>query len=52
LVRKSQEKETQLIRRPGPVDSMYVGYEAGPCGYGIYRQRARENLQEDRCQSR
>lgn len=32
------EAIARLVRRLGPVDNMYVCYEAGPCGYGIYRQ--------------
>lgn len=28
----------RLIRRHGPADHLAVCYEAGPCGYGIYRQ--------------
>ena len=28
----------RLMRKLGPVDQVAVCYEAGPCGYGIYRQ--------------
>jgi transposase len=27
-----------LVRKLGPLHQLHVGYEAGPCGYGLYRQ--------------
>lgn len=34
----SPEAIAKLVRRLGPVKKMLFCYEAGPCGYGIYRQ--------------
>ena len=28
----------EMMKRLGPADSLRVCYEAGPCGYGLYRQ--------------
>ncbi len=28
----------RLLRRLGPPESLLVAYEAGPCGYGLYRK--------------
>lgn len=32
------EAVSKLIRKLGPKDKLVVAYEAGPCGYGLYRQ--------------
>src|SRR5690606_38575600 len=32
------EAVTKLIRKLGPKERLIVAYEAGPCGYGLYRQ--------------
>jgi transposase len=34
----SPDAIAKLIRKLGPAESLYFCYEAGPCGYGIYRQ--------------
>jgi transposase len=34
----SPEAIGKLIRKLGPAQNLYFCYEAGPCGYGIYRQ--------------
>lgn len=34
----SPEAIAKLVRKLGPAKNLYFGYEAGPCGYGIYRQ--------------
>jgi len=38
VIPHTAEAVTQLIRRLGPKDNLVVAYEAGPCGYGLYRQ--------------
>ena len=32
------EAVTKLVRKLGPKERLIVAYEAGPCGYGLYRQ--------------
>jgi transposase len=32
------EAIAKLVRKLGPAKNLYFCYEAGPCGYGIYRQ--------------
>lgn len=34
----STQAIAKLLRRLGPVENLFFCYEAGPCGYGIYRQ--------------
>lgn len=34
----SPDAIAKLVRKLGPVENLYFCYEAGPCGYGIYRQ--------------
>ncbi|MFZ5649461.1 MAG: IS110 family transposase [Bacillota bacterium] len=34
----SAEAIAKLVRKLGPAKNLYFCYEAGPCGYGIYRQ--------------
>lgn len=37
-INNSPEAIAKLVRRLGSVKNLYFCYEAGPCGYGIYRQ--------------
>jgi transposase len=36
-IRPTPEALHKLVRQLGPPDTLHVAYEAGPCGYGIYR---------------
>jgi len=38
IIPNNPESITKLMRRYGPYDQLRVCYEAGPCGYVIYRQ--------------
>ena len=37
-INNSPEAIAKLLRKLGSAKSLYFCYEAGPCGYGIYRQ--------------
>lgn len=37
-INNSLEAIAKLVRKLDPAENLYFCYEAGPCGYGIYRQ--------------
>src|SRR5262245_17332822 len=36
-IRPTPEALQKLVRQLGPPATLHLAYEAGPCGYGIYR---------------
>jgi transposase len=46
------ESMAKLVKKLGPVSSLRVCYEAGPCGYVLYWQLTRLSVHCDWCRRR